>query len=430
MTSRLKLNSRLLPFLVVVLVIMQLTNPSRVWMSLLVGMGGLWLISFVWARNLAQKLNFTREMRYGWAQVGDALEEHFKLENNSPFPVTWVEIEDRSTLPGYNANLATGVDGLSDNQWHKTATCTRRGVYQLGNTVVHTGDPFGIYNVTITDPARVTLMVMPPVVPLPTLEIVPGGFSGDGHPLPNTPERTVEAGSVREYIPGDSLRIIHWKTTARQGKPFVRLFDGAPASNWWILLDLDNAAQIGSGENATDEHAIILAASLADRSLRAHHGVGLILNGKQLEWIPPRTGPGQVWDILRMLALVSRGENSLDQILENIRPNLGKSAGLLIVTSTSKTDWLQRLAPLRWRGITPTVILLDARSFGSSHDNTALTSALKEMGVTYHIIPRELLDRPEARPGTRGKWEWRVSPSGRPIPMHTPEDLGWRKLAE
>lgn len=55
MKSTLRLNARLLPPLVIALVIMQLVDPSSIWKILLVGLGGLWLISFVWAWNLKKK---------------------------------------------------------------------------------------------------------------------------------------------------------------------------------------------------------------------------------------------------------------------------------------------------------------------------------------------------------------------------------------
>ena len=145
---------RLLPVLVIALAFMQLTKPSKVWTILLVGLGGLWLLSNFMARSLATKLSLTREMRYGWAQVGDLLEERFTLINQSWIPVTWVELEDRSTLPGYNASLATGVEGSGTNQWHKSGVCSRRGLYYVGDTLLHTGDPFGVYRVSIKDAAR------------------------------------------------------------------------------------------------------------------------------------------------------------------------------------------------------------------------------------------------------------------------------------
>ncbi len=117
----------------------------------------------------------------------DVLEERFTLKNIGWLPATWVELKDHSTLPGYDANLVTGVDSWGTSQWRKKGTCNRRGLYQLGHTSILTSDPFGIYSVTITNPAKTTLMVVPPVVPLPALEISPGGYSGEGASYPECP---------------------------------------------------------------------------------------------------------------------------------------------------------------------------------------------------------------------------------------------------
>jgi uncharacterized protein (DUF58 family) len=430
MQSTLRLNTRLLPLLVIALVIMQLVDPSPVWKILLVGLGGLWLISFLWAWNLSKNLSVLREMRYGWVQVGDLLEERFTLKNTGVFPATWVEIMDHSTLPGYEASLATGVDGSGVNQWRRQGVCGRRGLYQLGHTSLNAGDPFGIYAVTITDPAKVTLMVMPPVLPLPDMQIAPGGYSGEGRPIPDAPERTVGASSVREYVPGDSLRLVHWKTSARMSKPYVRQFDGTPAGDWWILLDVHAASQVGSGGDSTEELGVILAASLADRGLRENRAVGLVLNGKILDWLPPHVGSGQRWDIIQRLALVSPGQSPLGEVLEQLRPNLGRNASLLIITPTRNTDWFVTLPHLARRGIRPTVLLLDLGSFDEQQDNSLVAAGLKNMHVPCHVLPREMFDQPEAKPGTRGHWEWRISPLGQAIPVRTPKDHQWNRLAK
>ncbi|MEK7277869.1 MAG: hypothetical protein AAB427_11015, partial [Chloroflexota bacterium] len=81
--KRLTLNNRLLPALVAVLIGLQLIAPYRVWVILLVGLGGAWLLSFVWAASLMLGLRLTREMRLGWVQVGDWMQERFTLASTS-----------------------------------------------------------------------------------------------------------------------------------------------------------------------------------------------------------------------------------------------------------------------------------------------------------------------------------------------------------
>ena len=212
-------------------------------------------------------------------------------------------------MPDYRASRVTGVEGKSKNQWRTLGICSQRGLFTLGPTTLKSSDPFGIYEVEIEDLSSTTLMVMPPIVPLPTIEVAPGGRTGDARPRTNAPERTVSSSTVREFHPGDSLRWIHWRTTARKFSPYVRIFDGTPAGDWWIFLDLHSQVQSGEGWDSTQEHGIILAASLADRGLRENQSIGLVANGKELVWLSPQGDDSQRWEILRALAMIETAQS-------------------------------------------------------------------------------------------------------------------------
>ncbi len=430
MPARLRLNYRMLPILVVVLIILQVIDPAIAWKTLLVFLGGAWLLGWVWAYGLAKGLKFTREMRYGWAQVGDELEERFTIYNDSMFPATWLEITDYSNLPDYHASFATLVGGKSTSELTTHGRCARRGLYTLGATSLQSGDPLGIYSIQINDPGRQTLLVLPPVIPLPPISVTPGGFWGDGRPRNQTPEQSVGAAGVREYQPGDALRMIHWPTSAKHDKTFVRLLEGTPAADWWIVLDLDGAVQIGAGWDSSEEHAVILAASLVDRGLRSRIAVGLAVNGEQPSWQTPSSNPDQRWGLLRSLALARTGTLNLQQFLERSAGSFGRQSSLVIITSNIEPAWSGSLAELQWRGsVVPTIMLLEPASFGGTASAFGLASQLQHMGLACHIITRDLLNRPEAHPGQAGRWEWHISATGKAIPIHKPAESGWRKLA-
>jgi uncharacterized protein (DUF58 family) len=332
-------------------------------------------------------------------------------------------------MPGYSASLATGVEGNTEFQWRTHGLCTRRGLFTLGPTTLRTGDPLGLYSVELHDPRSVTLMVTPPIVPLPAIEVAPGGKVGEGRPRPNAPERTVSASGVREYVPGDSLRWIHWRTSARRDDLFVRLFDSTPSGDWWIILDVEQRVQVGEGARSSLEHGVILAASLADRGLRLGRAVGLIAHGQPLVWMPPREGDGQRWEILRSLALLQPAQHSLLQLLVRLRPTLGGRSSLVIITPNARGDWLEGLLPLLWQGAVPTVLMLDPLSFGGSDGSQGVMEQLARWGVYRHLITPDLLDRSEAHPGTKGQWQWRFSPTGRAIAINPPPDASWKVVS-
>lgn len=428
MSVRLRLNSALLPLLTLGLLVLQLFDRSKIWLALSVAFGGLLLVAGLWAWSLKKNLQLKREVRFTWAQVGDALEEQFTLTNDGILPATWVELLDHSTLPGYSAARAIGINSMSTNVWHTSGVCMRRGVYELGGTTLRCGDPFGIFTVELFLPEKSTLVVMPPVIPLPAVQITPGGWMGDGRPRPSIMDQTVNASTVREYLHGDTLKMIHWPTTARRGKFYSRMLDGAPASDWWIVLDADSNVQVGQGWDNTVELGVILAASFADRGLRARHSVGLLANGKQTVWLKPQSDEHHRLEILRSLALLEPGQLSLSELLERANPTFGQRISLIVITPSIKNNWLSPLAHLTWKGISPTVILMDPASFGAPKGVDSLANALADMGIPRFILDRSLLQRPEAHPGLQGSLKWHVSPLGRAVPTRQFEDAKWRSL--
>ena len=427
-TTSIKLNSWLLPALTVIALITDILTPYKGWRIIFVALGGAWFISYVWVRSLARGLKFSREMRFGWAQVGDRLVERFTLRNAGWAPAVWVEISDQSTMPDYQVSRGIGLSGRDAIRWHTEALCTQRGLFTLGPTCLRAGDPFGLYSVTCDYPATMPLLVLPPIVPLPAIEVAPGGRSGSGRPRTNAADRTVSASTVREYVSGDSKRWIHWRTSARRNDLFVRIFDGTPSSDWWIFLDMDRSVQVGEGEDSTEEHGVILAASLADRGLRMRHSVGLVADGKSLVWLPPRSGEGHRWEVLRSLALVVPGPRPLAELLTRARPDIGRRASVIIITPAMSTSWVEGLLPLVRRGIVPTVLLLDPESFGGPDTLDRVAAALTNMGVANYCIARDVLDRPEARPGKQGQWAWRESGTGKAIPAQRLADSPWKAL--
>ena len=423
---RLQFRMRYLPFLVGLLLILQLLVPYKGWMILLAGLGGAWLVSYLWARSLARGLKLTREMRYGWAQVGDQVQERFTLTNRGRFPAPWVAIIDHSDLPGYQVSTVIGVGERAQTHWFEEGLCSRRGLYTLGPTSMQAGDPFGFFSVSIEYPYSFTMMVMPPIVYLPTVDVAPGGRSGDGRRQERALDHAISAANVREYRPGDSLRWIHWPTTARRDEPFVRLFDRTPSSDLWIVLDMHERVQAGEGQRSTEEHGVIIAASLADRGLQGGKAVGLVAHGEELVWLPPRLGAEQRWHMLRALALVGPGQRSLAELLARTGPALGQRGSLVIISPDVRGRWLEPLVPLLRRGLVSTVLLLDPASFEGEGDTSRTLASLEAMEVTHYLITADLLDRPEARPGRIG--QWRRTTQGQWEPKFHPRELVWRAL--
>ncbi len=418
--------TRLFPRLIAFTLAMSLLDFYRGWRVLFFFLLGAWLVEKWWVRQLRGGLRLRRETRFTWAQVGDSIEERFTLENHTFVPALWVEVRDQSTFLRAPQSRVTGVPGRGRARWTVRHTCTRRGLFTLGPTTVATGGPLGLLPLRLTFPEYRTLLVTPPVVPLPPIAIAAGGRAGRGRARVAALEPTVSAAGVRPYAPGESMRHVHWPTSARRDALYVRRFESTPSSDWWLLLDLEARAHIEEGKASTLEYAITLTASLAARGLAEGHAVGLSARGRKLVWLPPAGSALQRQRILHHLALVEAGEYPLRLMLARLQKALPSDTSLVLITANAEGEWLPALLPLVRRGLRPTVLLVDGRDFGGDAAPEKVLSALAALGIRAHLIPRSLLERPEAAPGRGGRWQWKTTPLGRAIP-DMPEDIRWRE---
>jgi uncharacterized protein (DUF58 family) len=425
-TVTIQLTARWLLGLLALLFLVQIVVPSRVWTVLLVGVGGALALGYLWVSQLARHLALHRQRRYGWAHVGDVLEERFAVQNRSLLGAVWLEIDDRSDLPGYSANTVRSVEGRQTLRWRTQATCRQRGLFTLGPWRVHTGDPLGLYRLTLDFAESQSVLVYPPVVHLPELRLPRGIATGAGRTSRRALDVTTHAAGVRAYAPGDSIRQVHWPSTARHDTLMVKTFDLEPSGDLWIVLDLDDSVQAGEGEESTVEYGVILAASLASQSLGENRAVGLVAYGSdESGHVPmptlvlPQKGKAQEWRILEVLATARTGGHwPLSRVLAEMDRNLGRGTILALITPSCQADWVAGLLPPMRRGVTPTVLLLDPASFGGQGNVEALTALLANLGVTTHRIIQGMPFRPIAEHKRLGPPLYKVLPGyGRVIPV-------------
>lgn len=417
--SRIQLRQPAYAILIAFLLGLQIAQPSRAWMILLVVFTGILISAYLWTRSLGGSVHVRRETHIGWIQVGGQIEERITLSNTSLLPAPWVEFRDQSTLPEFNASKVTGIPAGYFDIYTVSTACNQRGLFTLGPANILTGDPFGIFDVTVPASQLTSILVLPQIAALPEISIAPSGSHGEGQPRRNAAEQTIHASTVREYAHGDSLRMIHWPTTARTDKVFVRMMESAPEGNWWILLDLDPNNMLGTGADSVEEQSVTLAASIADRGLRSRRSVGLISNSKELTWLTPQKGEGQRWEIMQALAIVKPGRLSLSTTLERIQSSLGKQHSLIIVTASTKVDWIKTLLPLTKRGIIPTVILLDLSTYGGNVSAENVAANLELRGIKCHIIPHGLIQLPKSSAQSHSTWKWHSTPTGEIVPIRS-----------
>ena len=149
---------------------------------------------------------------------------------------------------------------------------TRRGVIPIGPVRTVRGDPVGLLRREIVWAERVELFVHPRTIPIPSMST---GFIRDleGNPTRDLTNSDVSFHALREYVPGDERRSIHWKSTAKTGRYMVRQYEESRRSHLMVALSL-----AGSDFETEDEFemAVSVAGSLGVRAIRDARTVSVV----------------------------------------------------------------------------------------------------------------------------------------------------------
>ena len=114
--------------------------------------------------------------------------------------------------------------------------------------------------------------------------------------------RGMEFSQVREYQPGDDVRLIDWNVTARMNQPFIKEFKEERELTQMLLVDVSSSGDFGSTGKSKNEIAAEIASILAFSAIRNNDKVGLIVFSDKIEHtIPPKKGKAHIWNIIRTI---------------------------------------------------------------------------------------------------------------------------------
>ncbi|WP_028925705.1 DUF58 domain-containing protein [Pseudonocardia acaciae] len=263
---------------------------------------------------------------------------------------------------------------------------TVRGVHLIGPLTVRVGDPLGLAEYERELAGRSTLTVLPRVTPLSGL---PDGFGRGEGDAGNTGLRRglgEHDAMVREYQPGDALRMVHWRSTARRDELMVRLEERPWHGGVTVLLDRRAHAHRGVGAQASLEWAIELAASVCQHLIYAGRRVNLVAeNGVMLS-----TGrdPEELLDTLATL------RPSTQQGLIPPPPNGGELFAILGAVDTDAVQPLLRGA----NGGHGHAVLMDVSAWIAPNETPPPTGIAAPARVLADAGWTALVGRPERDP--------------------------------
>jgi uncharacterized protein (DUF58 family) len=236
--------------------------------------------------------------------------------------------------------------------------CVRWGVYDVGDIEVRARDPLRLVVWEQRFDSSHRLKAYPSAETVQRLLVPVETQALTGSEVARTKGDGIEYADIRDYVPGDRLRSINWRASARKSTLVVN--ERHPERNTDVVLFVDSFADLRGPDRSTLDDGVRAAATLATRYLARRDRVGLVAFGGVLRWLQPGMGLLQRYRLIE--TLVETGVEptytwrNVDVIPSQILP-----AKALVIALTPLVDprFVAALQDLRARGYDLAVVEID-----------------------------------------------------------------------
>lgn len=327
------------------------------------------LISYLLGMFALRDLEFDRETpASGWE--GEVATFNIVVRSHARLPKLFLQAADLlpDSLIAVDHDLMFNATPQSTTKSPYRVELTRRGAYKIEGMHVTAMDPLGIYSFRHTYPVVSEILVYPTPQIISSFALSGAErFGFQDLPIAATKGSGVDPDGVRQYVPGDPLRRMHWKSTARTGKLNVIEFEESHALNVVMAIDLSRDSVSGEGRQSTLEYLVTAAASIAQLAIRQGASVRLVAGEEPDAADFAGRGSEHLFLVLTSLARAEATEPEPlgTHLVERVGPIMPGTT-LIILTSQLDDALPGALAHYTAAGIQTHVFFADPLSFQDS----------------------------------------------------------------
>jgi len=361
------------------------------------------VISWVWSRWGSGTISAQVTRPVKEVSVGDQITESFVINNRVGLPKSWIEVEDKTDIPGLKiAEVVSLPNLISFRKFDIDFTVQQRGEFTLGPLVVKSADPFGLFPHEEEQADQQNLVVFPRVSEIPDYAAPSSLVTGDTARRRHSYVLSPEVSSIRDYDSGDAVSRIHWRSTARTGKLMVKTFDQGRSNEMWVIMDQEAGQALGEGADSTDELAATIVASTVHKYMSLQLPVGFSSVGTRSLLARPDRSGAQRLNIIRHIARSRpEGTQPVFDLIAEIERDVGRDSSLIVVTASPDGDWVDALGALQKRGVFTVAVVMDRKSWDSEDISKSPRARLISHGVKTYMVRQGMsagsaLSEPEA----------------------------------
>jgi uncharacterized protein (DUF58 family) len=346
-------------------------------------------LAVAWVRSTLRQPHLSRHWPHETLVERSAVEIEVLLEREPGVPLpSVVAHESVGRLSEQDLELRPRGHGRYSGSYRLVDV--PRGRHRFAPVRLSITDPFGLAEATLALEEQQALVVYPHLVELERLFFDGAGGANDGRRLLLRRPVGYEIHSVRDYQQGESLRRVHWASTARRGALMVKELEDSPRDEVAVLLDGDAAAVAGLPPDSSFDAAVRAAGSILLTQVRRGRRCVLVLNTAERE-TQAVSSDGPEWQqTLELLAATEAdAPHPAVALLESGVGPAARSLELVVVTSRIEPRLVNRLLERALTRRSVALVHVEAASFsGRPHRPEPDLLRLQAAGIPVAVVRR------------------------------------------
>jgi uncharacterized protein (DUF58 family) len=345
-------------------------------------------LAWGWVQLSLRPMRLVRRVGDGDHYEGDDVPIRLELELDAPVPPPSLAIEERIAKLGERRTALDRHEGRLHATYVLPAVPRGRYGYEAARGVLE--DPFGLQRAEVDLGGAGALVVFPRLVELDRLFSEAGAHAQDGRKLLLRRPSGFDLHSVREYEQGESLRMVHWRSTARRGQLMVKEVEDAPRDDVAVLLDADATVVVGTPPDSSFDLQVRAAGSILKAHARRGRRAVLVVNAGLARSQRVHSGDGDWRRALEVLAAVEpTGRAPLEGLLGEEGNPASRALELAVVTARLEPRLVERLAQRSLGRRRVSLVYVDASSFaGARPAPQPALLRLQSVGVPVAVLRR------------------------------------------
>jgi uncharacterized protein (DUF58 family) len=347
----------------------------------------------LWVRFLAKPMTLNRILSEGEHLAGDDIPVRLELDLEGRMPSGALVVRERIARLGEIETVMVNRRGRLRGSYR--IDDVPRGRYAVESVDAVLEDPFGLERVELKLPAGESLLVYPRLVDLDGLFSDSGARALEGRRLLLRRPTGFDLHSVRAYEQGESLRRVHWPSTAKRGQLMVKELEDAPRDETAVLLDADASALAGVAPDSSFELQVRAAGSLLKSHASRGRRAALIVNSASRSYQRVHSFDGDWLRAFELLAAVEPdGPMPVAAMLADEAGPAGRALELTVVTASLSPRLVDRLLQRMMSRHAATLVYVERASFaeGATAQLDPATAAqvlrLQRGGVAVAVLRR------------------------------------------